>query len=74
MSIHGPRIFMSMGAGVEIGSALVPDPVWLAIFWRKVAGCMVISPVLPIWGVSGHPGMRMPGMHGIPGVSCTPGA
>jgi hypothetical protein len=69
MSIHGPLFVMSMGAGVETGSALVPDPVWLTIFCRKVAGSMFIRPVLPICG-SGQPGIRMPGMHRGGGVFC----
>ena len=28
MSVHGPRLVMSMGTGVEMGWALVPEPEW----------------------------------------------
>jgi hypothetical protein len=29
MSVHEPFIVISIGEGVEIGCALVPEPVWL---------------------------------------------
>ena len=32
ISIHLPRMVMSMGTGVEFGSTLVPDVVWLSTF------------------------------------------
>ena len=31
MSIHGPLLAMSIGVGVEFGSALVPDVPWWTI-------------------------------------------
>src|SRR6185437_721116 len=31
ISIHSPRIVISIGVGVEFGSALVPDEAWLSI-------------------------------------------
>src|SRR5215469_16844700 len=43
MSIHEPFIIMSIGTEVEMGSALVPEPVWLKMDCAKVAGDMVIE-------------------------------
>jgi hypothetical protein len=50
---------------VETGSTLVPEPLWLAIFCTKFAGCIVSKSVFTDCAVSGQPGIAIPGMQGL---------
>ena len=59
---------ISMGAGVESGSALVPELVCAVMACRKFCGCMLIEPAPATWP---DDGMDMPG---IDGGACWPTA
>src|SRR5690242_2264944 len=67
MSIQAPFIVMSIGVGVEIGSALVPEPVWLKMYSTKFSDCMAIASrpcCMPFLFISALPGVCIPGMDG----------
>jgi len=69
MSIHGPFVVISIGVGVETGSALVPEAVWARIESIKLPGFMTMGAALCFWegwlvGLSVHPGICIPGIHG----------
>ena|SRR5690348_9285024 len=69
MSIHGPFVVISIGVGVETGSALVPEDVWAMIESIKLPGFMTMGAALCFWegwlvGLSVHPGICIPGIHG----------
>ena len=65
INVHLPFFVMSIGAGVESGSALVPDPAWRTISCGKVSGCMVIKSVPPM----SIPCICMPSIPGMPCMS-----
>jgi hypothetical protein len=60
---------MNIGAVVEIGSTLVPEPVCLVILCTRLTGFMCMSSVPLDDVLCGHPGIGMPGMQS-PGGFC----
>src|ERR1700733_15000509 len=54
MSIQLPLIVMSMGDGVELGCALVPEVVCASISWAKDWGGPLIGMLICIWAEAAH--------------------
>jgi hypothetical protein len=75
MSIQPWYSLMSMETGVEGGSSLVPEVVWVSSAWMRVLDGFIMLPIGMFIGVclsldSCMELMSMPGMFGVEGCCC----